>query len=263
VAEPGAAADFECVLANPGAHTLLELEPGALEGRNLREVDAPHASALLTLFRQVARNGGGEDIVMDVNRSTDEPRWFQVSASPVGDDISLTFIDITRERERQEAMAREAHQDALTGLLNRRGLEVWGARLLERTRKSGGGVGVIFLDLDRFKQINDQFGHARGDAILKAFARRLTGCVRSGDVVARFGGDEFVVVVQTERPDDLHEAAARINQVGERPYRFTDEPVLSRPSMGFAHFGRDGESLAELLKAADADMYRDKATRRS
>jgi diguanylate cyclase (GGDEF)-like protein len=259
----GTSLDFRCILANPGAHSLLDVEPGGLEGRTLREAGLPHTPALLALFGRVARTGGADDVVLEIEGGGGEARWYRVSASALGGDVSVTCLDITRERERQEAMAREAHQDPLTGLLNRRGLELRGNRLLERVRAEGGQAGLLFLDLDDFKTINDRFGHSRGDAILKAFAGRLRGCVRADDVVARYGGDEFVVLVRTKRADDIREAAARIVSVGERPYRFTREPVLSRPSVGLARLGADGDTLVQLVQAADADMYRAKEARRA
>jgi diguanylate cyclase (GGDEF)-like protein len=226
-------------------------------------VAPPHTRRLLHLFARVLRTGEGEEVVLKVGFADDGAHWFQVSASAVGGDVSVTFMDITRERQRQQVVARQAHQDVLTGLLNRRGLELNGGRLLQRARATGGRVGLLFLDLDDFKQVNDRYGHARGDALLRAFAGRLRGCVRRGDVVARFGGDEFVVLVQVKEPADIREAANRIRELGRLPYRFEGASLTSAPSVGVAFLGADGGSLHELIRAADRDMYRVKKAGRS
>lgn len=266
VGEGGLPLDFRCVLANPGAHQLLRAREGTLEGRSLREVDPPHAHRILQLFRQVLEHGGTEEVVLEVTAFDDDPRWFQLSASALGTDVSVTFVDITRERERQNAMAREAHHDALTGLLNRRGLEVRAAHILEKAKRDGTQVGVLFMDLDRFKEVNDRHGHERGDELLKAFAGRLRGSVRSGDLVARFGGDEFVAVLRLKDLAKLREAADRIRGAAQRPYRFESGEdggtFAVVPSVGMARLGPDGDTLEELLRVADAAMYRVKSTSR-
>lgn len=170
-----------------------------------------------------------------------------------------TNLDITERRRSEEAVQTTAHSDALTGLANRRGL---GDRLrlaLARNRRSGLESALLFLDIDRFKAVNDTFGHGAGDALLVEFAGRLRASVRASDTVARFGGDEFVVLLEDVR--DRHNAvriAEKILEEARRPARLQGRELAVTASIGVAYTdATSGEE--ELLKRADGALYQAKA----
>jgi diguanylate cyclase (GGDEF)-like protein len=157
-----------------------------------------------------------------------------------------------------------AHHDALTGLPNRALLNDRLAQALAQARRSGRPVGLLFLDLDRFKDINDSLGHATGDRLLQSVADRLRALVREGDTVARLGGDEFVVMlVNLAQADDAVTIARSIAQALARPHPVDAHTLHVTASIGIAAFPGDGDSAEALLKHADAAMYRAKAQGRN
>jgi diguanylate cyclase (GGDEF)-like protein/PAS domain S-box-containing protein len=173
-----------------------------------------------------------------------------------------TNVDITERKRREEAAQSAAQSDALTGLANRL---LFNDRLrlaLSRSRRSGNDVAVLYLDLDRFKQVNDKFGHAAGDRLLKHVALRLRSCVRQSDTVARLGGDEFVVLLEDLR--DREHAVAVVEKIIDEMHRPVnlegfEVPVTTSIGLAYAQAGADGESL---LKRADKALYEAKASGR-
>ena len=173
-----------------------------------------------------------------------------------------TNLDITERRRAEEAVQSTAHSDALTGLANRRGLDDRLRLALARNRRSGLESAVLFLDIDRFKDVNDRLGHGAGDALLAEFATRLRASVRASDTVARFGGDEFVVLLEDvrERQNALR-IADKILVDARRPLELEGGPLSVTASIGVAY--SDATSSAEdLLKRADAALYQAKAAGR-
>lgn len=146
-------------------------------------------------------------------------------------------------------------RDPLTGLANRRLLDELLAASLSRVERLGQPVQVIYVDLDEFKAVNDMHGHAAGDAFLQETSRRLTATVRTGDIVARVGGDEFVIVLQPA-VDAFESFRARVERALAEP---TDVgggvKVSCTASIGLADSRTMGTEAARLLSAADADMY--------
>ena len=155
---------------------------------------------------------------------------------------------------------RRARHDPLTGLLNRPGLE---RQIAEWTKGECAGLTLFYLDLDGFKGINDTFGHVAGDRLLAAVAERLRTVVRSEDAVARIGGDEFVIVSRLLDRDGAARVGERlVSQVADRGYAIGVRSLFVGVSIGIAVPG-DGDTLAELLAAADAALYRAKSQGRS
>ena len=180
----------------------------------------------------------------------------------------LTFTDITQRREAEARVARLASEDPLTGLPNRRVLRAALHQLSSRDGAEGGGApppefGVMFLDLDRFKVINDTLGHRIGDLLLQAVARRLSEALGAGDMLARLGGDEFAIVVQSVRSRaDLEALAGRLIATVVQPYEIDGYRMSSSVSIGIAIGPRDGGNADELLMAADLALNAVKANNR-
>ncbi len=250
--------DFVCLMANPTTRRYLSPGGRTLEGRTLTEVRPPHTPLFIDTFRHVCASRDPAEFTVQVEVEPSDARWFRINAVPVADDVSVTFVDVTRERSRQMAMEAVANHDALTGLLNRRGLEEDARIILESAVRDRRETGLIYLDLDRFKPVNDRLGHYAGDEILRSFAARLMDCVRAEDLVGRVGGDEFVALIQEGDRVRVEEVAERIRAVGAEPYTVGRYQVTTPPSVGLALSPRDGTTWEELLGVADANMYRAK-----
>jgi len=162
-------------------------------------------------------------------------------------------------RGRARAEYRAQH-DELTGLPNRRLFEDRAEAAFRDARRDGTKTAVLFLDLDRFKAINDGLGHAVGNQLLQGVAKRLSAVVREVDTVARFGGDEFTVLVgDVQSSDEVAELARGIVDLFARPFPVGGRELHTRTSLGVALFPDDGDDLESLLKNADIAMYRAKA----
>jgi diguanylate cyclase (GGDEF)-like protein len=166
--------------------------------------------------------------------------------------------DLRRELEHQNAAIQaQADRDVLTGLLNRSSLDRQLASLLELSDADADVIGVMFVDLDRFKAINDTLGHEAGDELLKSVAGRLTEHTRGGDLVGRLGGDEFVAVLKgIEGPEDAMTVAQHVLGALNEPHAVGTESVRMRASIGISFFPQDGRTVEELIGRADNAMYR-------
>jgi diguanylate cyclase (GGDEF)-like protein/PAS domain S-box-containing protein len=164
----------------------------------------------------------------------------------------------------EERLAFLAQFDSLTGLPNRALLSDRFAQMIEQTRRRGMQLGVLFVDLDDFKSVNDTLGHASGDELIKEVARRLSETVRQGDTVARISGDEFAVVLaDLARQDDAALVAQKIVECLAAPFQVGGHEVLVTASVGIAAYPADGQDAETLLGAADAAMYRAKQSGRN
>lgn len=173
------------------------------------------------------------------------------------------FHDITERRQAMERIQYLAHYDVLTDLPNRRLLEDRLGQALVRAKRNHRSLAVIFLDLDRFKQINDTLGHDQGDELLKAVAQRLTASVRQEDTVSRLGGDEFVVVLpEITGTGDAGIVAQKIVEAIRSPVKLASQELHVTTSVGLAVYPQDGEDIVSLMKNADSAMYRAKESGR-
>ncbi len=165
------------------------------------------------------------------------------------------------ERSRLKAeLLRAARYDELTGLPNRRLFHDRIDTALARSRRKNGRVALLYLDIDDFKGVNDTFGHAAGDEVLRELGRRLHDVLRASEVPARLGGDEFVVLVDSG--NDLHSLADRVMEVLREPYPIADLEMPITVSIGIAEFPAHGRSADALINAADSAMYRAKRSGR-
>jgi len=186
----------------------------------------------------------------------------------VGDHHLLAFTtdDVTLRRkaeaqllEKQQHLDHLAHHDQLTGLPNRLYLAAHLPGAIDEARRANSVLAVLFLDLDRFKHINDSRGHETGDRLLKAVAERIRGTVRSEDVVVRMGGDEFIVVLRSVRnAEQVNDAAVRINDALSAPVLVDGRPLVTTVSIGVSLYPRDGTDMGELLRHSDTAMYQAK-----
>jgi diguanylate cyclase (GGDEF)-like protein/PAS domain S-box-containing protein len=168
--------------------------------------------------------------------------------------------DITERKRVEEMVTFQALHDQLTGLPNRRLFKDHLELALAQAARRGEKVGVMFIDLDRFKLVNDTYGHLEGDELLKSFAQRLRGCVRAGDTVARQGGDEFTVLLpDLTQADDAQIIASKIFAELQRPFHVGGREFIATASIGISVYPNDGEGAEGLLRNADIAMYEVKA----
>jgi diguanylate cyclase (GGDEF)-like protein/PAS domain S-box-containing protein len=203
-------------------------------------------------------------------------RWVLEQAYPIDDEhgdpwlIQGVIFDITERKRAEEQVAFLAYHDKLTGLPNRALFEEMLEAAIARARRHDLGVGVLYLDLDNFKLVNDSLGHHAGDELLKQLAERLRGCTRETDLVARQGGDEFLLlladlergigpVAGTETAVLVAESvAARVHDALEEPFDLGGLEFFASASIGVSLFPQDATDAATLLKNADTAMYQSK-----
>jgi len=174
-------------------------------------------------------------------------------------DVSLRRKAEQQLIENQQRLDKMAHHDQLTGLPNRHYLTAFLPQAIEEARLAHTMLGVVFLDLDRFKHINDTRGHETGDKLLQEVATRLRTCVRDSDVVIRMGGDEFVVVFRNVKNyDEVTLGAGRIVETLNRPIVIDRHSLQTTGSVGVSLYPRDGADMVELLKHSDTAMYQAK-----
>ncbi|EPC03361.1 hypothetical protein L861_17620 [Litchfieldella anticariensis FP35 = DSM 16096] len=173
--------------------------------------------------------------------------------------LSILVAWMDRQKAVQRMLEQVANTDALTGLPNRPHFLQRLSVALRHSRRSHTRLAVLFMDLNDFKIVNDSLGHATGDRLLQEFAGRLRSCIRAQDTVARFGGDEFVVLVRDlNMSEDVLKAVERLLKAMEAPVEFEDWKLHLRASIGISIFPDDSEQADELIQQADAAMYRAK-----
>jgi diguanylate cyclase (GGDEF)-like protein/PAS domain S-box-containing protein len=174
-------------------------------------------------------------------------------------DVSLRRKAEQQLIENQQRLDKMAHHDQLTGLPNRHYLTAFLPQAIDEAKAANTMLGVVFLDLDRFKHINDTRGHETGDKLLQEVASRLRACVRDSDVVIRMGGDEFVVVFRNVKSyDEVTLGAGRIIETLNRPIVIDRHSLQTTGSVGVSLYPRDGANMIELLKHSDTAMYQAK-----
>ncbi|WP_459643951.1 diguanylate cyclase domain-containing protein [Kineococcus sp. NUM-3379] len=264
------APDMPLVYVNAAFEELTGYTRQEVVGRNCRLLQGPGTDP--TQVRVIARRlraGRNVRVTLVNYRRDGSSFWNEVTISPVHDAQGrLTHfignqVDVSDRVDREERTAYLAYHDSLTGLPNRANVLEGLALELRRSARSGAGVGVVFIDLDGFKTVNDRFGHSGGDQVLILAARRLQSVVRSGDLLARLGGDEFLLVLPG-LPQDGDTAVQRVvehlHTALEVPVEIAGGSVRLGASIGSALSPRDGSDPAALVETADARMYRAKRT---
>ncbi len=218
------------------------------------------------------KSSQGETLDFRIRRKNGERRWInlvrrEVPGEEKGRSLGwrLSLRDITARKEAEIQLRHMALHDPLTGLANRTLLLDRTNLALQRLKRGKNGlVGLIFLDLDRFKAVNDSLGHARGDLLLAEVSQRLLTSVRGMDLVARFGGDEFVLLLeQVESPREAIQIVKRVRDSVRKPFQVDGHELTSSASLGLA-LTADGENNAEeLIRHANIAMYKAKESGRN
>jgi diguanylate cyclase (GGDEF)-like protein/PAS domain S-box-containing protein len=207
-------------------------------------------------IRQRCKDGGVLDVEITGHRL--ELGEDQVLAF-MTDDVTLRLKAEAQLLEKQQHLDHLAHHDQLTGLPNRLYLAAHLPGAIDEARRTASLLAVLFLDLDRFKHINDSRGHETGDQLLKTVAQRIRATVRGEDVVVRMGGDEFIVILRSVRnQEQVNETAVRINEALSAPIVVDGRPLVTTVSIGVSLFPRDGADMGELLRHSDTAMYQAK-----
>ncbi|WP_289140930.1 bifunctional diguanylate cyclase/phosphodiesterase [uncultured Brevibacillus sp.] len=197
-----------------------------------------------------------------LNAKRDKPIWTETKLNPIVDEhdnvtclIQVTR-DITERKQSEELIHYLAYHDALTELPNRRMYVQHLGKEIMQAKRFQSNMAVLFLDLDRFKDVNDSFGHDVGDLLLIEAAKRLKSCVKPGDMVGRLGGDEFTVLISnlTER-EEAAAVAEQIMQVMQQPFYLNGQAFNISSSIGISLFPQDGDNAEDLLKRADTALY--------
>ena len=196
------------------------------------------------------------------------PEWLSLSVVRADDGSVKNFIatltDISLRKQSEERLRYLAEYDSLTDLPNRRLLADRATQAIRMARHNGQQLALLFVDLDRFKNINDSLGHDIGDRLLCVVGERLKKVVRDGDSVSRVGGDEFVVLCpEVNLPDQVANIAQRITQIVSAPIELEGHSLACTPSVGIAFFPEDGHDFETLYRNADAALYHAKAQGRN
>ena len=223
----------------------------------------------IRMWQQLLHTGSWAGEIWDRRKNGEVyPKWLSISA--VKNERQETtqyvaiFSDITERKRAEEEMRSMAFYDTLTQLPNRRLFTDRFQAALAASARHGDYGALLFIDLDRFKVLNDTFGHDYGDLMLVEVASRIKSCVREMDTVARLGGDEFVVLLESlgsEREDAVHKAglvAEKIREALTRSYILKDHEHHSSPSIGISLLHGGEEPVEELIRHADAAMYQAK-----
>jgi diguanylate cyclase (GGDEF)-like protein/PAS domain S-box-containing protein len=251
---------------SPSIARVLGWSPDDVIGASVdRLVTGPDGERLLKVLAEAAAAPEGETGSFECrlrHRDDDELRQFEILYTNLtGDEhvrgIVLNSRDVSERRAFEDQLAHQAFHDPVTGLANRALFVERVRHALARGRREGRGMAVIFLDLDDFKTINDSLGHAAGDEVLVEVSKRLATSIRASDTAARFGGDEFALLLEDiEHSDEAVETAGRVIEALKTPIRAATKELTVRCSAGISVVVGERAAFAdELIRDADAAMY--------
>ena len=252
---------------NKAFTTITGLEPEEAVGQNPRILKSGrHDQAFYEeMWSSLITSGMWEGEIWNRRKSGESyPQWLSINTIKSSDGKAIHYLglfhDITDIKRSEDQLRYQANYDALTGLPNR---QLFNDRLkvgITHASRNNLPLGVLFIDLDDFKNVNDSQGHYVGDLMLKQVAKRLTLCCREEDTVARLGGDEFLLLAQYIREDEPAAAslAERIIESFRKPFKMGDKQIFVNASIGITIYPNDGNDVETLVKNADVAMYRAK-----
>lgn len=255
----GQIVDFVFEDANEAACTYNKLPRENMVGSRLLQILPSHkATGLFRIYCDVIEKGHllALDDYLYPHDILEKPRFYDIRAAKIGDSLSFTWRDVTERHSDTEILQHKARTDELTNLLNRRGALEQLETLRGKTARTGRDIAVLFVDFDRFKSINDIYGHAAGDDVLRTTAERLRACLRSSDDLgARVGGDELMVVLNgVHGIRDAVSVADKLRRLAAEPIRHNGYSIEATVSIGVA-LAHEEESTESLVARADASMY--------
>ncbi|MES2756645.1 MAG: EAL domain-containing protein [Pseudomonadota bacterium] len=257
----GQIVDFQIVDCNERGAFFYGMQRDELVGNRLSSIDSGlFGEELVATYRTAMENGFHEDDRRMPNDNRLNIRWGHRRIVRVGNGLAVTLQDVSERKAHEAQLERLANEDSLTGLPNRHWLLGFVPRAIDNARAAGTGFAILFIDLDEFKHVNDSQGHAVGDQLLQAAARRLSALLRPSDHVVRFGGDEFIVFLDPYEGDPQVAAiAARIVAAFTNPFSVADDAQAIGASVGISIFPRDGSDAETLIKHSDMAMYAGKS----
>lgn len=251
--------------ANAPACALLGHSLDDMLGRRALDFVAPERVAQVEAVMKSRLEAAYESVVVDKTGRRIPVEFIVRTLQHQGETMRMTIVRDLRDRHAALARIHHlAHHDALTGLPNRSAFMEQLDHQMQVAQRADGSLALLFIDLDHFKRVNDSLGHLAGDTLLQTVAQRITGVLRSADRVARFGGDEFMVLLSGDPAREVvAEVARKLLAAIEAPVHAEGRPISVTPSIGIAMFPGDAETPAELVKHADTAMYLAKARGRA
>ncbi len=245
---------------NAAAARLIRLPLEQAIGRQVMDFVAPESVEMVTNNIRAGFERPYEGVVLRADGTTVAAEFVGKSIVYKGKTLRMTVVRDISDRKQAEARIQFlAHHDVLTHLPNRAMLMDRLQVVLAGAKRQGTQVGILFIDLDDFKAINDSLGHYAGDQMLKRVAQRLQSCLRGADLVGRLGGDEFLVAItDLEKAADITPVAEKIAQSICEPFSFEDHMITVSGSIGISVYPQHGENPDVLIRNADAAMYRAK-----
>jgi len=246
--------DYRFLEFNPAFETHTGFKDA--RGKTIRQLVPGHEDHWIQIYGKVAETG--EEMRFELPAAAMN-RFYNVFAFRVGGPgshrVGILFKDITELKNHQDALIVAALYDKVTGLPNRAMFRDYFTKALARADRDHHNVALLFLDLDGFKAINDTLGHQAGDTMLSTVAQRLLANVRAGDLVSRFGGDEFAVILENCQPDFLEIIAQRFILALEAPVDFEGQTAAISASIGIVTYPCSGADEQTLIQRADEAMY--------